>query len=74
MLCFLLLHAKARFYRVEVAETLFGDYSVSREWGACGQGGRQRRVWFSNLRDAVVAADRWQRQAVKRGYCEKAIS
>ena len=71
MLCFLLLHAQPRFYRVEVADTLFGDYSVSREWGRCGRGGRQRMAWFSNLRDAVVAADRWQKQAIGRGYKQK---
>jgi predicted DNA-binding WGR domain protein len=67
MLSFL-LHAKLRFYRVEVAETLFGDYSVRREWGPRGRQGRQRRAGFSNLRDAVLAADRWRRKAIRRGY------
>ncbi|MFZ1469525.1 MAG: WGR domain-containing protein [Paracoccaceae bacterium] len=68
LLSFLLLHEKPRFYRVEVAETLFGDYAVSRAWGPRGRTGRQRSVWFSNLRDAVVAADTWRRQAMQRGY------
>jgi predicted DNA-binding WGR domain protein len=41
LLSFLLLHTAARFYRVEVAETLFGDYAVSREWGARGRPGQR---------------------------------
>lgn len=68
LLSFLLLHTSARFYRVEVAENLFGEYSVSREWGPCGRSGQSRLTWFSNLREAVTAADRWQHTARKRGY------
>jgi predicted DNA-binding WGR domain protein len=76
LLCFLLLNARtnsgARFYRVEVAETLFGDYTVSREWGprgrTSGRTGRRMQVWHSNLRDAVQVADDWRRRAMRRGY------
>lgn len=68
LLSFLLLRANARFYRVEVAENLFGEYSVSREWGARGRPGQQRLAWFGNLREAVVAADAWRRGAQRRGY------
>ncbi|MDQ2066246.1 WGR domain-containing protein [Xinfangfangia sp. CPCC 101601] len=68
MLCFLLLNAHARFYRVEVTETLFGDYTVSREWGRAGSRGASRQIWHSNLRDAVQAADRWRSKAMRRGY------
>ncbi|MFN3723067.1 MAG: WGR domain-containing protein [Paracoccaceae bacterium] len=58
----------ARFYRVEVAYNLFGEYSVVREWGPKGRGGQQLLVWFSNLRDACAAADRWRKRALRRGY------
>lgn len=72
LLSFLLQHAEARFYRVEVTENLFGEYSVCREWGPRGRAGarsgRQMLVWFSNLRDAVIAADNWRRHATQRGY------
>ncbi len=68
LLSFLLLHTAARFYRVEVAETLFGDYAVSREWGARGRPGQRRQRSFGNLREAVVTADTWQRKAQARGY------
>lgn len=74
LLSFLLLHASARFYRVEVAENLFGEYSVSREWGTCGRRGQARLAWFGNLRDAVLAADRWHHTAQKRGYAMERIS
>jgi predicted DNA-binding WGR domain protein len=59
---------RPRFYRVEVAYNLFGEYSVLREWGPSGRGGQQVLVWFSNLRDAIHAADRWRKGAIRRGY------
>lgn len=58
----------ARYYRVEVSYNLFGEYSVLREWGARGRGGAQLLVWFSNLRDACTAAERWHRRAQYRGF------
>ena len=74
LLSFLLLNARARFYRVEVAETLFGDYTVSREWGMRGRPGQRRQHWHGNLREAVQAADCWRRQAMRRGYAVERIS
>lgn len=68
MLSFLLLHDQPRFYRVAVDETLFGDYAVLREWGKRGSGGSRRLALFGNLREAVIAADRWQSRALRRGY------
>lgn len=68
MLDFLLLSANARFYRVEVSYNLFGEYSVRREWGLRGRWGRSVIVWFSNLREACRAAERWLGQAFQRGY------
>jgi len=62
--------AKARFYRVDVSHNLFGEYSVLRAWGVRGQGGRQLLVWFSNLREACIAAESWQKRAARRGYME----
>ncbi|MFN7223211.1 MAG: WGR domain-containing protein [Paracoccaceae bacterium] len=59
---------RARFYRVEIAYNLFGEYSVVREWGPKGRGGHHLLVWFSNLRDACQAAERWRKRAACRGY------
>lgn len=66
----LLLHRerKRSFYRVEVTYNLFAEYSVMREWGAQGRAHGQRVNWFSNLREAVQAADHWRGRALTRGY------
>lgn len=58
-----------RFYRVAVEDNLFGEYSVLREWGVRGRNGCARLVWFSNLREACLAAEGWRRRAERRGYC-----
>jgi len=71
LLTFLLTRAapsRPRFYRVEVAYNLFGEYSVVREWGPQGRRGQHLLVWFSNLRDACIAAERWRKRAIRRGY------
>ncbi len=65
---------RIRFYRVDVVYNLFGEYSVLREWGPAGAKGRQILVWFSNLHDACRAADRWRKQALKRGYIWEGIA
>ncbi|OCX66167.1 hypothetical protein BFP70_06845 [Thioclava sp. SK-1] len=66
----MILHrgAARRFYRVEVTYNLFGEYTVLREWGQSGRSTGMRKVWFGNLRDAVQAADNWNRRAQRRGY------
>jgi hypothetical protein len=66
MLTFLMhLCDRRRFFRVEVNDKLCGEYSVVREWGA-----RRRTVvvWFSNLREACLAAETWERRAGQRGF------
>lgn len=57
-----------RFYRVEIAYTLFGDFSVLREWGVKGRRGQGLVRLFGNLRDASLAADLWRENALRRGY------
>lgn len=71
MLSFLMLCETARggrFYRVEVADNLYGEYTVLREWGRRGCRGACRLAWFSNLRDACLAAERGLRRAERRGF------
>jgi predicted DNA-binding WGR domain protein len=70
LLDFLLIRDGARFYRVEVSYNLFGEYTVLRHWGRRGKAGRTALVWFSNLRDACKAAERWLTQAHRRGYAD----
>jgi len=66
----LILHTPnaGRFYRVEISDNLFGEYTVLREWGQHGRAGSRCLRWFSNLRDAVTAAETSRRLAQRRGY------
>jgi len=59
---------RPRFYRVEIAANLFGEWSVLREWGVCGRRGSQRIALFSDLRTASKAADRARNRMLRRGY------
>ena len=70
ILCLRETQGADRFYRVELAENLFGEYTVLREWGRRGpRAGAGRRVtWFSNLREACLAAEAWALAACGRGY------
>lgn len=56
------------FYRLEITDNLFGEYTVAREWGRRGRRLGTRLSCFGNLRDAVQAADRWHGRALARGY------
>jgi hypothetical protein len=56
------------FYRVDITQNLFGEYSVIREWGRSGQRGRHVVSWISNLRDVIMIADGWQQSVHSRGY------
>ncbi|MDD7973878.1 WGR domain-containing protein [Roseinatronobacter alkalisoli] len=59
---------RTHFYRVEISYNLFGEYTVIREWGRVGTRGHHVSVWFANLREAVLVADRSARRAGTRGY------
>lgn len=60
---------RARFLRLEIADNLFGEYSMLVERGAAGSGpGSARIAWFSNLREACGAAEAARSGALRRGY------
>ncbi|MFC3119189.1 WGR domain-containing protein [Jhaorihella thermophila] len=61
-----------RFYRVEIAMTLFAEVSVLREWGVAGRRGQSVIRLYGNLREASVAADRARATALRRGYVRAA--
>ena len=58
----------ARFYRVSVGRSLFGDFSVVREWGRIGTIGRVRIDLFENEHVALGACEAIERLKRKRGY------
>lgn len=68
--------ARMHYYRVDVTDNLFGEYTVIREWGRVGSRGRNVNAWFANLREAILVADQCYRRATARGYCltEKVVA
>ncbi len=58
----------ARFYRLSVAPTLFGDVALVREWGRIGTLGRRRLDLYADERSARNALAIICEAKVKRGY------
>jgi len=58
----------ARFYRITVTPTLFGEWAVMREWGRIGRDGQVRALWFDSEDEARVAGDGLRRKKERRGY------
>ncbi|MDP4031703.1 MAG: WGR domain-containing protein [Pseudorhodobacter sp.] len=58
----------ARFYRVDVAPTLFGESSVVRTWGRIGTPGRTALETFPTLEAAEAAGAQTIRTKLRRGY------
>lgn len=61
----------ARFYRLEVAPTLFGEWSLRRIWGRIGTEGRARLETYPTRADALDAAARIERLRHRRGYVRR---
>lgn len=57
-----------RFYRMEIIQGLFGEWSLVREWGRIGQSGQVRVDWFDTEAAAKDARFDIQMQKAKRGY------
>ena len=58
----------ARFYRLSVQPTLFGEQSVIRSWGRIGTRGRSMMVTYATEGDAVKACKKLVRSKVAKGY------
>lgn len=57
-----------RFYRLDVQQTLFGEWALVREWGRIGSGGTVRSAVFDSEEAAEAARIRQQRAKEQRGY------
>lgn len=44
----------ARYYRLSIAETLFGHWTMMREWGRIGSRGHSREHWCRSRDEAVA--------------------
>jgi predicted DNA-binding WGR domain protein len=61
-------HNMARFYALHLAPTLFGEWSLVREWGRIGQGGTVRQELFAGRAEAEQAFVRILEHKRRRGY------
>ena len=58
----------ARFYRLSLEPSLFGDAVLVREWGRIGTRGRRRLDLFADVAAAREAFRRLARAKLRRGY------
>jgi predicted DNA-binding WGR domain protein len=58
----------ARYYRMTVQPTLFGEWAVVREWGRLGSGGQVRVVPYPSKGEAVELVSAIVRRKSQRGY------
>ena len=58
----------ARYYRMTLQPTLFGEWSLIREWGRLGRGGQVRANAFLKETDALDAMMALESTKVRKGY------
>lgn len=58
----------ARFYTMSLQMTLFGEWTLVREWGRIGRGGQIKEIPYSTLPDAEEAMEKLRAAKVRKGY------
>ena len=61
----------ARFYKLDVQPTLFGEFAVVKEWGRIGSAGQVRSSAFPTPAEAYAALARYKAVKERRGYGER---
>ena len=61
-----------RFYIVRTAPTLFGEWSLVREWGRLGSPGTVRATTFEQEQEAQQLEQRSIKRRLAHGYTERA--
>jgi predicted DNA-binding WGR domain protein len=61
----------ARYYAMEISETLFGEPCLVRRWGRIGESGQSLVQHFEREGDAVKLFLELLRQKRARGYCPR---
>jgi predicted DNA-binding WGR domain protein len=59
---------RQRFYTLQLAPNLFGEWSLIRSWGRLGTAGQQRTSWYEDPESAESALQRTLAQKQRRGY------
>lgn len=57
-----------RFYVVNLGPTLFGEWTLWREWGRSGSPGTVRTIGFDRYDDAQKAEQRIIKRRLRHGY------
>ena len=57
-----------RFYNLHLAPTLFGGWSLVREWGRIGSGGTLRMDPFNTEQEARTGLEKIRTAKLKGGY------
>jgi predicted DNA-binding WGR domain protein len=63
-----------RFYVVNLGPTLFGEWTLAREWGRIGSPGTVRTTSFERQQDAQKAEQRIIKRRLSHGYTVPAAS
>ena len=61
-------HNMKRFYEMSVQPTLFGEWSLFREWGRIGRGGHLVSGRFASEREAGLAMAEHLNAKLTKGY------
>jgi predicted DNA-binding WGR domain protein len=57
-----------RFYALQVLPTLFGDWTLTTEWGRIGSAGQMQNRLFPDEAKAAAELERRLKSKVRRGY------
>ena len=57
-----------RFYKLYISPTLFGEWSLVREWGRIGSAGTVKIDFFDTEKEAVQKQAQLFEQKQKKGY------
>jgi predicted DNA-binding WGR domain protein len=58
----------ARYYVLRIDASLFGDATLTREWGRIGRPGQRRVELYADRAGAVEALETWLQRKRQRGY------
>lgn len=58
----------ARYYLMSVQATLFGEWSLVREWGRIGRAGQVRATAYIEQAEAEAAMEKLRGAKVRKGY------
>ena len=63
-----------RFYVVQVLPTLFGDWTIMREWGRRGSPGTMRLHSYQRREEAHADERRTIKRRLQRGYARSDVN